>query len=219
MDVIELKEKFPKFIFEDSTGSNMINFGDIKSARGSLKVIGESNTVNISNSVLINSNIRVQGNNNTLIIHENAAIRGQILIKGNNQKVVIGENTTFQSVYLLCQESCDITIGANCMFSRDIEVRTTDAHSVIDIDTNKRINKPGSIFIDDHVWVSLRVIINKGVSIASDNVVGAGAFLNGNYSESNTVIAGCPAKVVKKGVTWNRGRKTTFTDSEINSWK
>lgn len=66
------------------------------------------------------------------------------------------------------------------MFSRKIEVRTTDAHSVIDIETRSRINKAESIHIGDHVWVGLSTIINKGAVIPSDNIIGANSFVNKN---------------------------------------
>jgi acetyltransferase-like isoleucine patch superfamily enzyme len=133
--------------------------------------------------------------------------------------VSIGDSTTFQTVYLLCQEGCDITVGRHCMFSREIEVRTTDAHSLVDISSGTRLNRPQSIVIGDHVWVGLRALINKGASIPDDSIVGAAAFVNSAHSESHTVLAGVPAKVVRRGVTWNRGRKDSFTEEELLEWR
>jgi acetyltransferase-like isoleucine patch superfamily enzyme len=146
-------------------------------------------------------------------------VRGRLLVKGDGQSVKIGKNTTFQSVYILCQESCNVEIGEWCMFSRDIEIRTTDAHSVVDVKTRQRINKPTSVKIGNHVWVGVGSLISKGSQIPNDSIVGAYSFVNKKFTEENVLIAGTPAKIVRHGVTWNRGRKPKFTQAQLEHWK
>lgn len=188
--------------------------------RAPLSVAGKGNSVSLGEGAGIDRlDIKIAGSNNKLIIGKNCQLRGQILIKGNGQTVSIGDHTTFADVYLLCAEGCNINIGRWCMFSRKIEVRVTDAHSLIEVSTGNRVNMPRSIIIGDHVWVSLGVIINKGVTIADDNIIGAGAFVNKSFTESQTVIAGLPAEVVKRGLTWNRLRRSKWTEEEMNAWK
>ena len=188
--------------------------------RSPLSVTGKGNSLSLGEGANIDRlDIKVAGSNNKLIIGKNCQLRGQILIKGNGQTVSIGDHTTFADVYLLCAEGCNIHIGKWCMFSRKIEVRVTDAHSLIEVSTGNRVNVPKSINIGDHVWVSLGVIINKGVTIADDNIIGAGAFVNKSFTESQTVIAGLPAEVVKRGLTWNRLRRSHWTEEEMNAWK
>jgi len=196
-----------------------IAFDGVKSARGKIKVEGVGNRIEFSKDSLLNADIRIHGNNNKIIVGEGCAIRGQILVKGNGQQVIVGEGTTFQSVYILCQESCNVTIGRWCMFSRDIEVRTTDAHSVVSKISGERLNAPASVSIADHVWVSVGALISKGSVIPEDTIVGANSFVNGIFNETSTIIAGAPAKVVKKEVTWNRSRKSKFNDEELYFWK
>lgn len=208
---------FDKLAFEVPDGNNVV-FNDVKSARGNFKIIGNNNSVTFSQESLFNCNLRIQGNRNKIFIGNNCTIRGQILVKGDDQEVYIGEGTTFQNVYILCQEKCNVKIGKWCMFSREIEVRTTDAHSLIDKATGVRLNNPASIEIGDHVWVSLGCVISKGVVLPNDTIVGAKSFVNGKFIEESTVIAGLPAKVVKRGVTWNRGRKPAFKESELYFW-
>lgn len=199
--------------------SNSVNLANMSSGRGSITIKGSGNVVDFVDECLFNGSINIQGDNNRVLIGSNCAIRGQILVKGSNQTVSVGERTTFQSVYILCQESCNVTIGRWCMFSRAIEIRTTDAHSVIELGSGLRLNKPASIMIGDHVWVSVGAMISKGVTIPDDSIVGAQSFVNNSFTEKNTVIAGMPAKVVKRGVTWNRNRKDKFTEEEVNVWR
>ena len=162
--------------------------------------------------------IEILGTNSTLVIGDNCRLRGQILIKGKGTNIYIGSETTFVDTYLLASDGCGITIGRWCMFSRKIEVRVTDAHSVVDVSAGKRVNLPGPIVIGDHVWVGVGAIIGKGVTIGSDNIIGANSFVNKSVLESQCIIAGSPAAVVKRGVTWHRSQKDSFSKEELGYW-
>jgi acetyltransferase-like isoleucine patch superfamily enzyme len=186
---------------------------------GSLRVKGDNNHVHIPASTTFTGHIFVHGNNIQVTVGENCRLVADIVVKGSNQSITIGEGTTFASVYLLCLERSHIRIGRWCMFSREIEVRTSDAHSLISSKTGKRLNAAGSVTIGDHVWVGVGAIINKGTTIADDCVVGAKSFVNKPFAESGVVIAGAPAKIVKSGVTWHRGRKRKFSRAEMDVWR
>ncbi|WP_157958405.1 acyltransferase [Salinicola lusitanus] len=203
----------------NSSESNEIVIPTSNKVRGEVKVMGESNTIVAESGLIFNADIRIEGNGNKIFIGKNCAIRGQILVKGTNQTVYIGYETTFQSVYILCQEQCDVFIGHHCMFSRNVEIRTTDAHSVIDLSTGERVNKPKSVNIGDHVWVGVKGLISKGGKVPSDSIVGANSFVNSSFDEENVILAGAPAKVVKRGVTWHRSRKQKFSEDEMSFWK
>jgi acetyltransferase-like isoleucine patch superfamily enzyme len=183
-----------------------------KSARlsnfGKFTVKGEGNRIEMGeNSRLGPLRIEFLGNNNTLLIAENVIYKaGQVRIVGHNQIIQIGRGTTIERCYLLCQENCKIEIGADCMFSYDITLRTTDAHSILDLHTRKRINPGASISIGNHVWVGQGVLISKGVTIQEDCIIGTRSFVNRSIAQSHCIIAGTPAKVVKQEVTWDRKR-------------
>lgn len=186
---------------------------------GSLCIKGDDNYVFFDTDSTYVGDISIQGSNNVIMIGKKAVIRGRILIKGNNQKVIFGKHTTTQSCYILCQECCNIEIGDWCMFSRDIEIRTTDAHSVVDLKTRERINKSASVKIGNHVWVGVGSLISKGSQIPNDSIVGAYSFVNKKFTDENVLIAGTPAKIIRHGLTWNRGRKSKFTKSQLEHWK
>ncbi len=147
--------------------------------------------------------IVIKGKNNRLEIGNDVVWRGSILIAGNGRKITIGNGATAQGVYLLSGEK-DIYIGSECMFSREIEIRTTDAHKIYEIGAKKRLNPPGDVHIGNKVWVAARVIISKGAKIADGSVVGAASFVNKVFEEPNTVLAGAPAKIVKRNIYWER---------------
>ena len=43
----------------------------------------------------------------------------------------------------------------------------------------------------------------KNTHISDDVIIGAGAIVTKDLSEAHAVYAGCPAKLVKKGLTWS----------------
>ena len=62
---------------------------------------------------------------------------------------------------------------------------------------------PRTIKIGNHVWIGTSAIILKGSVIRENSIVAAGAIVSGEFPP-NSVIAGNPAKVVKKNVVWQR---------------
>ena len=150
-----------------------------------------------------NLSIVFRGNNNTLVIEDNVKWSGHILFHCTNRTVHIGKNSTAKNVYILAREN-DVFIGENCMFSRGIEVRATDVHKIYDINTNEQLNKPSDVVIGNHVWVAAKVTISKGALIANGSVIGANSFVNKKFTQSNCVIAGSPAKIVRKNIRWKR---------------
>lgn len=176
--------------------------------RVNLLIQGTGNEIIIGEeSNLRNLLIEVKGDNNKLKIGNKCKVQGHILIKGNNQTVKIGSKTTFQhNVYLLASENKNITIGRDCMFSNNIDVRTTDAHSIIDVETGKRKNVAQDIVIGHHVWVSAGALISKGAVIPDNCIVGGRAVVTRKFDQQYCTIAGAPAVVVSTGVNWDRKR-------------
>ena len=200
-------------------GTNRIVAAEAKSVVGRIEFAGEGgNSVEIGADSDVTGVILVRGKGNHVRIGPGCTYRGRITIKGNGQRVLIGENTTAAGVSILAQEGCDVIIGANCMFSREIEIRTSDSHSVIDRTNLRRLNIPGSVTIGAHVWLGLRAIVSKGASIPDDSIVGAGAFVNKSFEEPGIVLAGSPAKVVRQNITWKRERQARFRASDIDQW-
>ncbi|MBN6886116.1 acetyltransferase-like isoleucine patch superfamily enzyme [Cytobacillus horneckiae] len=172
-----------------------------------LKITGSNNVITIGKgSKLSNILIHIRGSNNEITIGENTDLIGHILLKGKKQRISVGDRTTFKHVYLLSQEGKNIEIGKDCMFSYDIAVRTTDAHSVIDLETNERINQAKEVIIGDHVWVAASCLISKGAVIPNDCIIGARSVVTKPFAEEHCTIAGSPAKVIKTGTTWCRDR-------------
>ena len=150
------------------------------------------------------SKIKIRGCNNQLIIHENCNLREvDIEIRGENSIIEIGKNTIIgEGTYFSAKEGCSIKVGEDCMFSRNIDIMTSDGHIITQ--NGIRVNLSKSIEIGNRVWVSDHVVILKGSKIGNNSVVGINSVITKEFEDSNVIIAGNPAKIVKKGIEWNK---------------
>ena len=98
-------------------------------------------------------------------------------------------------------EGTFIKIGSNCLLSNNIELHTSDYHSILNKD-NQRINPAKSIIIENHVWIGLKSIILKGTIIKENSIVAAGSLVNHQFNENNILIAGSPASIKKSNISW-----------------
>ncbi len=196
-----------------------------------IHLTGENNTVKIKVDSeekfdkLKGLNIFVFGNNNSINlgkllfpVNESIGLTGLMINIGNppedtvdpgvnryanNCKIDIGDNTIFCGVRLFLQDSnTSISIGNDCMFSWGIDVWCTDVHTVTDLDGNP-LNFSESIEIGNHVWVGKDVKIGKNTKISADSIIGWGSIVTKKFDETNVVIAGNPAKIVKRNINWN----------------
>lgn len=172
-------------------------------------IIGDNNTVIIDKyTVLNNVHFHLAGNGHKVHIGESCKVTqsATIWIEDDNCSLYIGDKTfIIHAGIALTELNSKIHIGANCIFSYDIDIRCGDSHSIIDLETKKRINYAQDINIQDHIWVGAHVCILKGVTIGADSIVAAGSVVT-KSADSNVVIAGNPAKVVRTGVTWEKDR-------------
>lgn len=127
---------------------------------------------------------------------------------GKSAEITIGSNTEIGSRYwIVAHNQTRIVIGKDCMFSRDIMLRTNDGHSIFDIHTGKNLNSvPNeqvnkSIIIEDHVWVGAKCSLLYNTKIGSGSIVGAHSLVKKEYP-NNCMIAGVPARVIRKDIAW-----------------
>lgn len=172
-----------------------------------IKISGENNTLRIGKNCRIqNCEIRLKGRNNTILIGDHVVFKsGKIyLAGGEGQEITIGNGTTVEGAYLLSDENASITIGEDCMLATDILIRTGDKHSIVELETGKRVNYSESIMLGKHVWLGRSVQLLKGASLPDNTIVGAGSLVNKKFTDNYTVVAGVPSKVVKHNVNWLR---------------
>lgn len=190
-----------KIIFKGSFERQVINLLSLK-----FQIDGKENIVVIDEKTrLEKGKIIIQGNKNRIMVGENNYLRNfTIRTNGIGSKIIVGNNVTLGGGCIHAMEGTIIQIGAGCMLSHDIDIRSGDSHSICNQKTRVKYNNGKDVIIGKHVWIGVRAQILKGVHIADNCVIGASSVVINSMEETNCIIAGYPAKIVKRNIDWER---------------
>lgn len=108
----------------------------------------------------------------------------------------IGNNTFIGDRTVIVGGDSHVIIGANCDISSKVSI-VTGTHLLGTIEQAAGKGYSESIHIEDGVWIGFGAIILHGVTIGKGSIIAAGSVVNRNVP-SGTLVAGVPAKVVKK---------------------
>lgn len=121
-----------------------------------------------------------------------------IITRTADAEICIGNNVGISGATIYARKS--IKIGDNTLIGGNVKILDNDFHPVEiearNADIKEKIGvKP--VVIGENCFVGCNAIILKGTEIGDGCVIGAGAVVSGKF-DSNCIIAGNPAKVVKK---------------------
>lgn len=187
--------------------------GNIISNKGIFKnvtydIIGNNNEIIIGENTFINNAlIFIRGDHHRIIIGDNCFFgEGELWIEDDHCSLIIHSNTTIEQAHLAVTEpSSLLEIHKDCMLAKQVEIRTGDSHSIIDMQTGNRINKAANVVLKEHVWVGAHAKILKGVTIEHNSVIATAAVVT-NDIPAHSIAAGIPAKVIKTNIDWKRER-------------
>lgn len=183
--MLKFKSNLPKLFFK----INKIKYGK------NLKLFGHpfvfrfpKAKIQIGNSVRINSNFL----SNLLGLWQKT-----IIVAKGKASIKIGDGVGISGATIYSWES--IEIGNNTLIGANTKIVDTDFHPV---DAEARLNhsqsaKTAPVKIGENVFIGMNSIILKGTEIGNNCTVGGGSVVTGKF-ESNCIIAGNPARVIRK---------------------
>lgn len=119
---------------------------------------------------------------------------------GPEATVTVGANTYFSPRSMLVA-STGITIGADCAIAWDVQILDDDFHELVVAGERRPQAVPVEIL--DRVWIGNRSLVLKGARIARGCAVAANSVVTGHFDEENCLIAGSPARVIKRDILWD----------------
>ena len=119
---------------------------------------------------------------------------------GPEAAIILGEGVELSGTSLACR-STSISVGDYSMFAPGCIIMDSDFHAPWP--AGRRHLDPGlerdaPVHIGRHVWLGMRCIVLKGVSIGDGAIVGAGSVVTRDIP-ANAVAGGCPARVIRMG--------------------
>lgn len=196
--------------------TNTLVLGKGKMRESFITIYGKGNYVEIKDGYdIVNLKLLVRGNNNRIVIGEDFVVNyntnaGSVCIsaKDDNNTIIIGEYAHIRGeAEIVCMEGTKLIIGSNLGMSSETIVRTGDGHRIFDRDSGVRTNMAEDIIIGNDCWIARRGIILKGVVLRDYTIVGTGALVTKKYDESNVILGGNPAKIIKRNISWLPGRR------------
>ena len=121
-----------------------------------------------------------------------------ILLARAGGKIILEDDVRMSAVTIYSRVS--VKVGKHTNIGGNTKIFDHDFHP---IDPQERLEHPNSgmkckpVEIGENVFIGCNCIILKGSKIGNNCVVGAGSVVSGQF-EDNCVIAGNPAKVIKR---------------------
>ncbi len=116
------------------------------------------------------------------------------LAVGRGARLEIG-NGTYINYGTSIGATLSIRIGANCSIGTNSTLIDNDFHS-LDPEHRNEVPPSAPIVLEDNVWLGLRVIVLRGVTIGQGSVIGAGSVVTRSIPP-RSLAAGQPARVIR----------------------
>lgn len=156
------------------------------------------------------NNYYSNANHSTLFLSNNSIIRfqgnfiaanGYIIHLKDKAELTIGDCVSFgDNVSVICSNR--IKIGAYSQITFNSYIVDSNFHYTIDLEKNSIARREGSVCIGERNWVGNSSYLAKGTCTGNGCVIGAGSYLNKNYTEGdNLLIVGRPATIKRYNYT------------------
>jgi acetyltransferase-like isoleucine patch superfamily enzyme len=88
----------------------------------------------------------------------------------------------------------NIFIGKGTWIAPNVGIITTN-HNVNNLNTH---DDPKDVILGESCWIGMNAVILPGVTLGNNTIVGAGSVVTKSFPEGNCIIAGNPAKKIRK---------------------
>ena len=210
--VTNKKELF-KYLNKVTGKNNVIIIPDTDLLSTNFLITGNNNTIELPwVEYCSNFSCSIFGNNNLVYIKTPIKDKSpywsqefsiNLVIDKDNCELRIGSIISIVNVnFIFLDSNRKIIIGDDCLFSSCVKIWTTDGHPFYDLTTGERLNKDKDVIIGNKVWIGTGVFGHKGAVIPDGCIVGADSQVFGEFSEPNAILAGTPARIVKRNIRW-----------------
>ncbi len=157
-----------------------------------VEVVGRPHVYSHGGRIILGDDVRLWSRDREYI-SQNQAVR--LFVATPEARIEIGARTSLNGVSICA--SARVSIGQDCHLAAGTTIFDTHGHAH---DHDQRIagtrDEPQAVVIGDRVWIGLRVIVLKGVTIGDGAIVGAGSVVTRDLPP-DSLCAGNPARVIR----------------------
>lgn len=160
--------------------------------------IDKNAKLNIGDNVIFRRNVELRSHNNAVIrIGDNNRIdRGVRILAANKSRIELANNCRI-GLYTVFNGGDSIRLGENTLVSGFVYLQTSmhNYKGAGAIQSQGYDHQP--IYLGTDNWLGTHVIVLPGVELGEGCIVGSSSVVNKSF-EQKTVLAGIPAKEIKK---------------------
>ena len=173
----------------------------VHSLTGPLSFHGEGNEIFFGEGCRFNGEIVFIESHGCVRFHGDQHLLNLQAFIYERSTLEIGRGTVAYGVRVWLSHANKLLIGDRCLFADGISIRTTDHHSIFDVDTLELLNPSADVQIENRVWVGQDVTILKGVTIGAGSIIGAKSLVN-RLVPPRELWSGSPARMLRQRVSW-----------------
>ena len=129
---------------------------------------------------------------------ENLKIYGKPIII-YPERISVGDNLELNHNSIINATGSELIIGNNVTLSAGAQILAATYDVGTFMIEHKRTHIYRKTVIGDNVWLGAGAIIVAGVNISGNNIIiGANSVVTKDIAESNVIVAGNPAKIIKR---------------------
>lgn len=182
-----------------------------------INIRGSNNLIKIDSLPILTGNLSINIHANNCVVHlgKNIVVQKNVFIsllpsgkgkQSNDLTCTIGDNVIFNGAVsiTLAEQGNSVLIGRDSLFANNVTLSTSDSHMIFCCENGGRVNPAQDISIGERVWLCEDVKILKGANIPNGCVCGTGSIISQKFFEENSILAGVPAKIVRRNIYWER---------------
>ncbi|MCM2680117.1 acyltransferase [Echinimonas agarilytica] len=116
-------------------------------------------------------------------------------------KLIVGDNLNITAESSIVS-SKSVSIGSNVLISWDVLIMDTDFHKIYTVGDSRQTNCPKPITIGDNCWIGCNTVLLKGTELPYMTIVGSSSVVSKKFQETNCLVVGNPANIVRRDVEW-----------------
>ena len=135
-----------------------------------------------------------------------------VSIEIGNNNIFNGDNIVFLSPI---EENNKISFGSFNLLAGNIYIRGRNDHIIFNKKNHEILNKEKNVIIGDKIWICDNVQILPKTIIKDESVIALGSIVNKSFKFGNVLIAGVPALIKKKNISWHISNDINKIDYEF----